>query len=274
MHISCLPVSFYRAADRNEISVTDWFKMAKLINVLDGADLGITMIKNHAPSYLTKLNKELKEIGLPLVMITTYPDFTHPDPLQRAREAAYSAADIAVASQLGAKYVRIVAGQAHPAVSRENGIKWAIEGILESQRVAKEFGVRLVYENHPGARAWNYEDFSFSIDRFLEIYDGIRGSGVGINFDIFDVTANGADPFDLLPKIIDMVETVHVNDTAEKGVMKAVPLGQGACPIQEIFTYLKQHDFNGWLCIEEYTERGLNGVVEAVNFVKEAWDKA
>jgi len=47
-------------------------------------------------------------------MITTYPDFTHPCATQREREIEYLRNDIAVASQLNAKFLRVTAGQAHP----------------------------------------------------------------------------------------------------------------------------------------------------------------
>lgn len=271
MPISCLPVSFYNAVAKNEMTIIDWFRMAKNVVGLDGADIGIMMLKNRVPIYLSKLKSDLEEIGLPLIMVTTYPDYTHPDADQRKKEIIYSKADIAVASQLGAKYVRVVAGQAHPGVSRRDGVKWAVEGMLESQCAARKYGITLVYENHPGTQAWDLSDFSFNPEIFLEICDGLRGSGVKVNFDTGNMTAYGEDPLVILPKVIDIVETLHVTDMVAKGVLKGTTIGTGACPLRDVFAYLKQQGFNGWLCIEEASERGLNGVIDAVNFVREAW---
>ena len=32
--------------------------------------------------------------------------------------------------------------------------------------------------------------------------------------------------------------------------------------------------FDGWLCIEEYTNRGVKGVAEAAAYVRKTWDQA
>ncbi len=68
MKISCLPVSFYGEVDRGEMSIGDWFRMAKFTEYLDGADLGIGMIHKRTPAYLEALKAELHEIGIPLVI--------------------------------------------------------------------------------------------------------------------------------------------------------------------------------------------------------------
>ena len=55
-------------------------------------------------------------------MVTSYPDFTHPDAQQRERELALEQEVMAVAAGLGADLVRVTAGQAHPATGRADGI--------------------------------------------------------------------------------------------------------------------------------------------------------
>jgi hypothetical protein len=58
-------------------------------------------------------------VGIRAAMVTTYPDFTHPDPTERERELTKLEDDIVGASRLGADLVRVTAGQAHPGVGSE-----------------------------------------------------------------------------------------------------------------------------------------------------------
>ncbi|MGI6298521.1 MAG: sugar phosphate isomerase/epimerase family protein [Saccharofermentanales bacterium] len=117
------------------MSVGQWAQTAKKIG-FDGFDISIAFVKNHTPAYLRELKTEIKQAGLPLVMATTYPDFTHPDSLQRERELEYVRRDIAICSELGAKYLRVLAGQAHPGIAVAEGIKLAIEGLRQSSVTA------------------------------------------------------------------------------------------------------------------------------------------
>ena len=96
-----------------------------------------------------------------MVMATTYPDFTHPDPLQRMREMEYLRRDIALCSELDIMFLRVLAGQAHPGMDIEQGTKLAIEGLRRSSKVAEKFGVKLLYEDHAKPGAWHYIDFSY-----------------------------------------------------------------------------------------------------------------
>ena len=137
MKISCLPVSLFSDLIQGTMRLDEWSNNAFRIG-LDGIDISIAMIKNHNPSYLADLGRRIT--SLPIIMATSYPDFTHPDPLQRQRELDYCRADIALCSQLGVRYLRVLAGQAHPAVSRSEGIARAVE-------IAEQTGEVF----HPGA---------------------------------------------------------------------------------------------------------------------------
>ena len=196
MKISCLPVSLFMKISSGAMSLEDWIREAAEIG-LDGFDLSIVMIKNHTPAYLAKL-REAFDI-LPAVMATTYPDFTHPDPAQRRRELDYCRADISLCSQLGIRYLRVLAGQAHPPVSHSSGISTALDNLWQAAAVARSNGVTLLYENHSKPSAWQYADFSYPIDIFLEILDGLNGSGIRLNFDIGNVSSLGLDPLEILP---------------------------------------------------------------------------
>lgn len=242
---------------------------------LDGFDLGIIQLKNHTPVYVKKLRSEINEVGIPLTMITTYPDFTHPDPLQREREFEFLRHDIALASGLGAKFLRITAGQAHPEMEINRGIDHVVSYFHKIAPVAEKFGIKLVYEDHSKPGAWEYMDFSNPPDIFLEIAGQIKNTGIGINFDTANILVAGEDrTLEVLSKVIDNVETIHVAETATRGKMDPVLLGTGIVPVAEVFAFLKENNWDKWLCIEEWGNQGVEGVKKAVDFTRETWEKA
>ncbi len=273
MKLSCLPVSLFSAISNRQMSLIEWAEQGKQFG-LDGVDISLLFIENHSPAYLGRLSRGLKEVGIPLIMAATYPDFTHPDPVQREREMEYLRRDIALSSQLEVRYLRVLAGQAYPGTRRAEGVKWAVENLSEADRVARRYGVGLLYENHSKPGAWDYYDFSYPADIFLEICEGIRGTGIRLNFDTANIAALGLDPLSILGKVYDRVETIHVSDIAERGKFQPVLVGTGAVCFPQIFQYLKSRGFDNWLCIEEASFTGSEGIRKAVAYTRNAWDAA
>ena len=272
MKISCLPVSFFSKIINGSMSIKDWASMAAEVG-LDAIDLSVMLLKNHTSVYLKQIRDDLEKAGIPVTMMATYPDFSHPDPMQRERELEYLGHDIALSSYLGAKYLRITAGQAHPKTPVEQGIQWVINFFKRSTSVSEKFNVQLVYENHSKPGAWEYPDFSQPTERFLRIAEALRDTGIGINFDTANPQVYGDDPLQTLHQVIDNVVTIHVADTAEAGKLVPVPavIGEGLVPFNEIFRRLKQRGFDGWMCIEEASNTGREGVKKATDVVRKIW---
>jgi sugar phosphate isomerase/epimerase len=271
MKVSCLPVSLFGEITEGKISVKQWAQTARESG-LDGFDISTLFINNHTPVYLEQIKSDIESENLPLVMMTTYPDFTHPDPLQREREVDYLNCDIAVASYLGVKYIRVLAGQAHPETPVDKGIEWAVENLRKAACTAKKYGVTLVYENHAKPGSWDYVDFSYAPLIFMEILEGIKDTGIGINFDTANTLAYGEDPIPFLNRIVDRVVTVHAADTGVRGELKHVLLGTGVVPFRDIFSVLKQRGFDGWICIEEGSNTGMSAFKKAGDFVRKTWE--
>lgn len=271
--LSVLPVSLFGQLASGEISLREWLRRARQMG-LDAADISIMLLKNHTPTYLNSVKAMIAEEGIPIAMASTYPDFTHPDALQREREMGYLEGDIAVCSALGIDYLRVLAGQAHPETRRDEGIRWATEMLRRAAVPAAKLGVTLVYEDHCKPGAWEYVDFSFPVDIFLEIHDRLRGSGVRINFDTGNITACGGDPLPILQSIYPDVATIHISDMARPGAFSPVVIGTGATPNREVLAYLKQQGFGGLVCIEEASNTGYEGIEKAIHFVRESWERA
>jgi len=273
MKLSCLPVSFFDDIIEGRMRVPEWARMGAELG-LDGVDLSILFVPDHDPSSLAALRRDIEASGIAVVMVTTYPDFTHPDPAQRLRELELEQEAVAVAAALGAKYVRVTAGQAHPETGREEGIDWAVEGLARLVETTADIDVALVYENHGKPGAWDYTDFSQPPEIFLEIAHRTANVGMGINFDVGNAASFAEDPVALLDQVIDRVVTIHAADTAMYGELRHVLLGTGITPYRELFGRLKQVGWDGWICMEEASFQGREGVEAAARFIRQAWSDA
>lgn len=268
MRLSCLPVSLFPAFNEGRYTLEEWAREAKRIG-LDGIDISIVHVKNHTPAYLNKLKERLEREEVPVVMATTYPDFTHPSREQRERELDYLKRDIALCDELGIMYLRVLAGQAHPGLSREGGVRHAIDYLKRANEFAQKYSTKLLFENHAKPSAWDYFDFSYPLDVFMQVFEGIRDTGIRLNYDIGNVVALGFDPLTVFEQVKDWVETVHISDMGQKGTFSPVAIGQGVAPIRQFLDILKQQKFDGWVSIEEASGDGVEGIEKAVKYVKD-----
>lgn len=270
MKLSCLPVSFFDDIVEGRMSVGEWARMGAEIG-LDAIDLSILFVPDRSPDAVAAMRRDVEAAGMSVTMVTSYPDFTHPDAAQRGRELVLEREVVEVSARLGAKYVRVTAGQAHPQTLREDGIEWAVEGLTRLQEQTRDSGVTIVYENHGKPGAWQYTDFSQPPDIFLEIARRTADVGLKINFDTGNAASFAEDPVDLLRQVIDRVETIHAADTALKGELRHVLLGTGVTPYGELFGLLKKSGWDGWICMEEAAFQGREGVEKAAAFIRKVW---
>src|SRR5262249_5547309 len=109
------------------------------------------------PGYLDAVAEAIHAAGFVMPMLCCPPDFTHPDADFRKCEADRETELIRVARRLGGPgtVCRVLSGQRHPGVSREQGLGWAIQGIETVLPVAREHGVVLGLGNHEKYSVWN-----------------------------------------------------------------------------------------------------------------------
>lgn len=273
MRLSCLPVSFFAEIIDGRMPVAEWARLGRSLG-LDAIDLSILFIQPRTVERARRLRVEIEDAGSRVAMITTYPDFTHPDAAQRRRELDLAIETASIAEALGADLLRVTAGQAHPSTGRAEGIAWAIEGLARLVESVRGSPVRPVYENHAKPGAWQYTDFSTPPDIFLEIARGTAAANLGINFDTGNAAAFHPDPLAMLDRVIERVVSVHVADTAVFGELKPVEIGTGLAPIAACFSRLAARGWDGWLCMEEASGQGRQGIAAAARFVRLAWQQA
>jgi sugar phosphate isomerase/epimerase len=273
MKLSCLPVSFYPDIIAGRMSLGEWARMGAELG-LDAVDVSILFFPDRSPRALARARRQVEDEGMSLTMISTYPDFTHPDPMQRARELDRARESLQVADALGVRYVRTIAGQAHPETGREQGIAWAVEALRTLVEASRGSAVSVVYENHDRAGVMEYVDFSAAPDVFLAICEATAEIGLGINYDTANAVVHSPDPLALLERVIDRVTTLHVSDTSSSERLRPTVIGSGLAPLSALFKRLRRAGWEGWICIEEAAGEGRQGVEEAARFVRRAWEEA
>ncbi len=272
MKLSCLPVSLYDDIFSGKSSIAHWIQFGAELG-LDAVDFSIKFFPKRDAATLNYTITALEKFDVQLGMLACYSDFTHPDPTQRQQELMNLKSDIALAKTLGAKFVRVTAGQNHPGIERTTGVRWVVDGFRRALDVAESQGITLAYENHTKGAPWHYWDFSQPTEIFLEILDAFSATPLGVCFDTANPLVLGEDVLALLDKVIARVVVLHIFDMREVGKFEAVRVGTGAAPIPEVFSRIRRAGYDGWLSIEEASCLGKEGFTESIAFVRQAWQQ-
>jgi sugar phosphate isomerase/epimerase len=178
----------------------------------------------------------------------------------------------------------VLSGQRRPEVSREDGIRYAAEGIEACLPYARKRKVTLIIENHYKDNYWQYPEFAQKMDIFCELVDRIQEPGFGVNYDPSNTILAGEDPLELLERVKHRVVTMHASDRYLKegtiedlrheedsvGYAKRLAhgvIGRGMNDYDAIFQTLKDVGFDGWVSIED-GEDGMEQLRESVSFLR------
>jgi sugar phosphate isomerase/epimerase len=277
--ISAFPKCYLEdIAGERTMSVFDWIELARSLDA-DGLEMYDGFFTSLDAGYLDRVRAAIHEAGLVMPMLCCSPDFTNPDADGRRRAIEREAAMIGVARRLGGAGVvcRVLSGQRYPEISREQGIAWVVEAIEQLLPIAKEQGVILGLENHYKDSFWKYPEFAQKQDVFLELLAAISDrESFGVQYDPSNAIVAGDDPVELLRRVADRVVSMHASDRylAEgatldhlrqtDGTLGYSPdlrhgvTGQGLNDYDAIFRILAEHNYQGWISIED----GMNGMDE------------
>lgn len=274
MKLSVLPVSLFSSISSGEISLAQWAEHAQNLG-LDGFDASILFFKNSTPTFLQGIKQEMKDrqIHIQPTMVSCYPDFTNPEPMELERQIDYLTRDFALISDLGFKYARVTAGQNHPNLDLQETAKRCVGCFERMIPVSQKYGIEMVFENHSKPGAWPLIDFSFEKEAFLAVYEKMKDLPMSINFDTANAVACGANATELLETVIDKVKTIHLNDTLTIGSWTPCTIGEGLVDFDSIFAVLNKHKFDNWVCIEEASGKGFPGIDQSVKFARTYIDR-
>ena len=218
----------------------------------------------------------MRETGQITSMLCFSPNFTHPDPDERARQVERQKVAIDLSVRLGTRYCRTLTGQRYPDLGRREGVRRAVECIKRSLEYAEQRDVVLCLENHYKVGDWLYAEFAQMEDVFLEVIDHIHSPHFGVQYDPSNAVVGGFDPIAFLEKIKDRVVTMHASDRylvpgtsiddirAADGTvgypdkLRHGETGKGMNDYDAIFRILAGVGFDGWISVED----GMNGLDE------------
>ena len=265
------------AGDRT-MSVFDWIDQARALDA-DGLEMYDGFFTSLEPAYLDRVGAAIRDAGFAMPMLCCSPDFTNPDADGRKRALDREAEMIRVCRRLGGpkSVCRVLSGPRYPEVGREQGVAWVVEAIQRVLPVARENDVILGMENHYKDGFWKYPEFAQKKDVFLEIINAIPDrEHFGVQYDPSNAIVAGDDPVELLRTVAGRVVSMHASDRylAEgttfdelrqgDGTLGYSPnlrhgvTGKGLNDYDAIFRILADHDYNGWVSIED----GMNGMGE------------
>jgi sugar phosphate isomerase/epimerase len=229
IQISCLPVSLYPEFFSGERTVAEWSKQAKEMG-LDSVDINALFLRGKSIEEIQQIRAELT---VPVYMVSAYSDFTLASKEEREEALKTAMEDMKRASAIGARYIRLTAGQAYPGEKDEDMIQRVKECFVACVGVAKELGLEILLENHSQPGAWKYPDFDFHMDRFLTLWDELKELPISVNFD----TANAYALKDwkrLLNAVTGRIATIHLNDLASVEPLAFARVGEGIVPLEEM----------------------------------------
>lgn len=259
--ISCLPVSLYPEFFSGERTIAQWSRQAAALG-LDSVDINALFLRKKSSEEIAGIRKELT---IPVLMVSAYSDFTLPDEALREEAVQTAFGDIQRAAAIGAKYIRLTAGQAYPGEPDDVMCQRVYDCFARCVPVAKENGVTILLENHSKPGAWQYIDYNFHMEHFLMLWEKLKSLPISINFDTANACALG-DWQRILSAVAGRIATVHINDLASVEPLQFCLVGKGIVPMRQILDAVYDTGFAGELCIEEAAFMGWEGIEKAAAF--------
>ena len=276
--ISAFPKCYLEEISQRRMSLFSWIEEARQLDC-DGLEMYEGFFERLDESYLLEVRSAINSTGREMPMLCCSPDFTHPSEAKRMAAIEYQQKMIRVAHTLGGPgtVCRVLSGQRWPELTREQGLKYAADGIKACLPLAEELSVILGLENHYKDGFWHYAEFAQKADVFLDLLALIPPSKhFGVQYDPSNAVVAGDDHVELLRQVVRRVVSMHASDRylvdgatlddlkqAEGSagyatILKHGVTGKGFNDYHSIFTILSQNNYTGWISIED----GMNGMGE------------
>ena len=212
-----------------------------------------------------KLRSRIKELGLELVCLAGYCDFTAG--VDKAGipnteiQAVYVGELARLARDLGTNMVRIYTGYERADIPYDKQYALVVEGLQMAGKIASKYGVTLAVQNH--------HDIALHHEAMKWLLDEVNLPNVKAAFDCWSPTLEGLTSdeikkaiYVMKPYIVHtttadykelpryMYELNHTNYTKLKSQMRAVPIGEGFLDYKSFINTLKEIGYQGYITYE------------------------
>ncbi|HLP72927.1 MAG TPA: sugar phosphate isomerase/epimerase family protein [Bacteroidales bacterium] len=212
-----------------------------------------------------RLKKRIEELGLTLVGLAGYSDFTagidKPGIPHTEIQAAYIGQVCELAADLGTNMVRIFTGYERQGYPFDKQYATVIEGITMAAKEARKYGVTLVVQNH--------HDIALHHDAMYWMLKEINLPNVMAGWDAWSPTLENLSKEEIRASILKMkpyiVNTIaadyvtlpryHYDNTltnyiSDKPIMRATAMGEGIIDYDTFIGTLKEIGYQGYLVYE------------------------
>lgn len=212
-----------------------------------------------------KLRNRIKELGLELVCLAGYNDFTAG--VDKAGipnteiQAVYIGELARLARDLGTNMVRIYTGYERPDVPFDKQYAMVAEGLQMAGRIAAKYGITLAIQNH--------HDIGLHHEAMKWLIDEVNLPNVKAAFDCWSPTLEGLSPEEIREAVKTMspylvhtttadykelprykYEHLQTNYVKLESQMRAVPMGKGFIDYDTFIKALKEIGYQGYISYE------------------------
>lgn len=267
---TCLHSVSYSGVWRGQalLTVDEFLVKAKELG-FDGVMLGakrphVSLI-DYDEAARKKLRARINELGLELVCIAGYNDFTAG--VDKAGvphteiQAIYIGELARLARDLGSKMVRIYTGYERPDVPYDKQYAMVVEGLKMAGKIAAQYGVTLVVQNH--------HDIAIHHDAMKWLLDEVNMPNVKSAFDCWSPSLQGLSSEEIKKAIHTMkphilhttmadyerlprfkYEHLQTNYVPLVSQMRAVSMGEGFLDYKTFINTLKEIGYQGYVTYE------------------------
>ena len=235
LKLSLAAYSFRQALDLKKPTMTlfDFIDLAADLP-LDAVELTSYYWAESTPEYAAKLKGHAAKRKLAVSGVPVGNTFTLKDDAKRKAEIAKTKEWIERAGQVGAKTVRIFAGNLEKGETLGNAQMRVVAAIEECLPVAEKAGVLLALENHGGITA--------TPDQLLALVKPIKSQSLGVNIDTGNFKT--ANPYEDVAKIAPYGVVCQVKTEVYPGGKKE------EADLGKMVQILKSANFHGFVALE------------------------
>jgi sugar phosphate isomerase/epimerase len=203
---------------------------------LDAVELTQYYFPQTTPDYLAHLKGRCTRLGLDVSGTAVGNNFCRADPARLKEEIASVKQWVEHSSRLGAKTIRIFAGNVEKGDTEEKAKARCIEAIGEACDFAGKYGIYLALENHGGIVT--------TIDQMLALVQAVRHDWFGVNWDTGNFRS--ADPYADLERLAPYAVTVQIKSEIHRGPNK--PPEDADLP--RLIDLLRNAHYRGYVALE------------------------
>ncbi len=216
------------------MTLEDFVDLAAEMN-LPAVELTSYYFKDTSNGYLAKLKGRCSRLGLDVSGGAVGNKFTEPDPAKLKEEIRKTKEWTERYALLGAKTMRIFAGNAVKDEAIEVTRKRCMEAIMEVCDHASQFGVYMALENHGGIVT--------TADQTLAIVKAIKHDWFGVNLDSGNFRSG--DPYEEFAKLAPYAVTVQIKTEVQYGGKK-----KEEADLARVIKILKDANYQGYVALE------------------------